>query len=1635
MKRNRYTPRHKRDRIAGAQSTPKTQVVRQEVRQDEDQQQKPPPDPIEFPDTLYSNSYARLIDVICEGEIEGLVDRNGAVLRTPGELGKGIFIDETPLRGSDGKSNFQGVKVGMVWGTQDQDVMAGFGPAAFVVYSGQRVTTALPVTVGITNPDGDNIEVCVRFQSLLKQDIKTGNVSGSRVQYKVQVSLNAGAFATLQTVTVSGKASSQYLKNTSHHLPRSATPESDTWSVRVVRITKETTTLNEQNEMFFDFVSVSTKNKFRYPNTVLVAGEIDAKGFSGIPARAYRVRGLRIRIPSNYFPETRLYNRDSITGDAVVDGGGDPVEQIWDGGFYVAWSDNPAWCYFDLATNTRYGLGEEMGVTSINPDGNVNKWELYSIGKYCDGLVDDGFGNLEPRFTCNLVIESSEEAWKVMSDMASIFRGYLYWSQGSIVAVQDKPKSPMMAFTNGSVIDGVFNYTGTARKARHTSAIVRWNDRDDFYRPKYEYVENTEAFLRYGYRQTEVAAFGCSSRGQAHRLGKYIVQSEMVETDTVSFSAGQQAQYLRPGDVFEVMDNDRAGVQHGGRIKRIAGDRLSVTLDRSVTIPAGTVTVVMTRPQANLNLDDIADSTDIAAFRTSQTVELTVTNGTGATDTLTFGDAIPATIEVPSVFLLKTETVDVQMFRCIHVAEEKPGIFSVTGLQYAEGKFDAVEQNIILEEPDITDLPENAGEVLIVRNLLLERVPVATPEGIKLTISASWEAPPDASISSYIVEYRLDSGNWNLVEETGTTDSSFFYTVPGSYDVKVTAQNAQGVKSDGLIANIVVPDLNPIQLVQVTGLEVVGLGQIGQGNDARFVGRDAKFQWRTNSPVLAQNFGSESNGASTGGSDPYFRDFEVTIWDIGTDELVYREFVLDPTFEFTFEKNRESQGGPRNQFRIEVRARDRYTNTSDPARLEVSNPAPDAPSGLGVLAAFQASFMAWDPSPSIDLAEYRIYRNIIDDFPTATHIATVGAQTSTFTDSALVTGTNYFYWLKAVDTFGTLSNRHPTGSGFPSSPGSVNATDISAFAVDITKMFLKIIVLQNDVWTDNTALIMGVPTTTPGSITWNAHDLYYNGVKYSIAAGSTANAFVWWAPGTSTTVYQNSNTNPALLDGDFMIATNAANNGLHDLAWAGVANAAIGSAHIQNLAVTNAKILSLAVDKITAGIITAQILKVAPNGTGGVASIAVATAGTGYTTATAALTGGGGTGATATVTLSGGAIVGFVVTAPGTGYTSAPTVTVTGDGTGGTGHAAIAAGVQGSLQSTDFVPGQVGWFISGDGSAEFNNVVVRGILDAGTIYTNCRLENREYPGKKFRSVVTGVLSTYQVVSFSNTLGIYENVFEGSAIAFPGVVVADTDVQLPISGAQFFALTGCTAVTYDYERVGTVDPEVTVNFSCSTHTGEMNLCVRRYPQGTATTSKKWDYAWRLFVGSAMTMPTAMDQAAVVLMPATAYGDTPTAAIQVLTTSGNPANGDTITIDGKVYTIETTLTNVNGHVLRGASATATLANLVLAINLGAGAGTNYATATTLHPTVSATSTAGVMKITAKTTGTAANAILVSDTSAVAAWINADGSLRMFGGRSPSAADVVEIGLAGVTAAGAFPVSQTVSYPAMTMQATNF
>lgn len=684
-------------------------------------------------DSLRSRAYARVLDLVSEGEVEGLV--NGA---------QSIYLDGTQLQNADGSYNFNGVSWTTRSGTQSQSYIPGFPSVESTTAVGVEVKASASVTRTFTNSNLNAVRVTVGVPVLSTQDTATGSISGTSVEIAIYLQTAGGGFA-LQDIggagLISGKTGSRYQR--SINIPLTG---SGPWDIRVVRLTADSTVDNLQNKTWWDTATEVIDTKLRYPNSALVGLSVDASQFNSIPTRAYDMKLLRVRVPSNYNATTRAY-----TGS-------------WDGTFQIAWTDNPAWCFYDMLTTERYGLGGFINASQ------VDKWALYAIGQYCDELVPDGFGDFEPRFTCNVYFQTRQEAYKLLSDMASVFRGMTFWSSGSITSVQDAPATPAQMFTAANVVDGLFTYSGSSAKARHTVALVTWNDMDDMGRQKVEYVEDLDGIARYGIITTEIAAIGCTSRGQANRAGRWLLFSERLETETVSFKTALEGMVSRPGQIIKVADPSRAGVRYGGRI--LVTGTASIGLDSPVTLTAG-------------------QAYTLATLKDDGTVqESTVVHTGGALTTL---DLSPAYSEAPAagtIWVLTSAAVEPQLFRVISAAENDLHEFEIVALAHNPDKFDAVENGLVLQPRSYSVISTTPGAPT---NLQASDSIYASVQGVKTRLSVSWTAVDRAP--NYAVAARPANGNAlpEIIVNTPAVDIADVQDGV-AYTVEVRAINVLGVR-------------------------------------------------------------------------------------------------------------------------------------------------------------------------------------------------------------------------------------------------------------------------------------------------------------------------------------------------------------------------------------------------------------------------------------------------------------------------------------------------------------------------------------------------------------------------------------------------------------------------------------------------------------------------------------------------------------------------------------------------------------------------------------------------------------------------------------------------------------------------
>lgn len=686
--------------------------------------------PVEAPDSLRSIALARVLDLVSEGEILGLA--NGM---------ESIFLDETPLANADGSLNFKNVQVEFRSGTQDQEYIPGFPSVENEVGVNVELKHGTPWVRNISRTELSAISIRLSVPALQKTNKDNGDTNGHTITYTIQVATDGGEYETALNHRFSGKTTSKYEQQHRIDLP----PTESGWLIRVIRNTPNENSSTVADLTFIESYVEIIDAKLRYPNSAIVGLAVDAEQFQSVPTRAYDLFGRIVRVPSNYDPITRTY-----TGS-------------WDGTFKPSWTDNPAWIFYDILLNTRFGLGHLVDASM------VDKWNLYKIGRYCDELVPDGNGGMEPRFSCNVYYQTRTDAYKVVRDLASAFRALTFWAGGQVRTVADMPEDPVYIYNGSNVIGGKFVYQGSRRKQRHTVALVSWNDMSDFGRAKVEYVEDVDGIARYGIQPIEVMAIGCTSRSQANRLGRWILFTERHETNSVTFEVGLDGSVAAPGQIIVIADPARAGRRIGGRISDATNN--SITVDKIPTrISIGDrVRVVM--PDA-----------------TVQTRTVQAISGNRISVTADF-DSIP---QRQSVWALESSDLATQRYRVMSV-EENDGIgYTINAVEHAEGKFDEIEHGIKWDPPNTTALPPKVQHGPT--NVTVDFRDIAGEITAGTAITISWDAVPGAI--KYEIEWRQGEGSWVWGGETTGTTYDIYDAQPGPFEVRITAINATGMKSN-----------------------------------------------------------------------------------------------------------------------------------------------------------------------------------------------------------------------------------------------------------------------------------------------------------------------------------------------------------------------------------------------------------------------------------------------------------------------------------------------------------------------------------------------------------------------------------------------------------------------------------------------------------------------------------------------------------------------------------------------------------------------------------------------------------------------------------------------------------------------
>lgn len=705
--------------------------------------------PVEADDTVNSRAMASILDLLGEGVVGGLI--NGA---------KSIFIDGVALENEDGSFNYSGVTWDFRDGSQDQSPMSGFDFVETPKAVNTQLKTTNAVTVAIDNDDADRVRVIMKFPSLRSIDKKTGDTNGTSVQFKFQLANGNGSFydviATGESssdVTLTAKKTGVYYRSYEIQLPKPGRA----YKVRVLRLSADSNDQYLFNDTWVDSIGEIVDTPMNYPNSVLVGLKVNSEQFgSSMPSRSYLIRGLKIRVPSNYDENTNTYNG------------------VWDGTFKLLSSSNPAWILFDLLTNARYGLGKFVSESMIDLG------QLYQIGRYCDEEVDDGFGGKEKRFAINTQITSRQDAYRLIQDIAGAFRGMVFWAGGMVNIMQDSPSDPVMLFTNANVKDGLFTYKGSARKDRPSVALITYNNKQDGYKQNVEYVEDQEAMARYGERKTEAVAFGCTSRGQAHRVGLWLLYTARMESDMITFTAGLDASFLMPGETVLIQNKYRAGKRNSGRI--VSFTKNSITLDAPVSLKKSGSFIRIINQEGKIverDINETGDNITKVTFKTAlATADQPVANGVW---TITEPDLVPMRARVVAI-----------------AQGETPGSFDITVVQNNASKYQAIDNGAALVPENTTVLDPTYSKP---SNLVIsEGTYLSSPGNLSVKLMLAWEGK---SPEYWVSWRRSDEGNvsnWQSVRATEEQYEIVNVAENGRYDFQLYSVSFGGKKSEIITA-------------------------------------------------------------------------------------------------------------------------------------------------------------------------------------------------------------------------------------------------------------------------------------------------------------------------------------------------------------------------------------------------------------------------------------------------------------------------------------------------------------------------------------------------------------------------------------------------------------------------------------------------------------------------------------------------------------------------------------------------------------------------------------------------------------------------------------------------------------------
>lgn len=1006
----------------------------------------------ESPNTLISNTRLKIIDLVSEGETALFWPVSGVSGSNPL---CSVLFDDVPVMNGDGSVNWnisgQGFSFQYTSGASGQAPMVGFESveAMIPLPFNTRITNP-PITEGYPQsptivfnttqyPDAQAVKVTVKFPAVYTVDTTNpntlGNTDGFNITWAVDISLNNGPWVqtglhNLTDFASAPKCTSPYYNTQIYTLPKT-TPTASyySWRLRVRRVTTTVLSTNTQNDMYLDNVAAISSFTYSYPKSALVGMEISADQFGTVPNRAYEVKGVKVLVPNGYTPTQ--YNVGDGTITAAV------YPSVWNGTFSTTrfWTDNPAWIFYDLVTNRRYGLGNY-----IRPEW-LDKWTLYQIARYCDEMVDDGDGGLEPRFTCNVAITQQQDAYTLLNNLVSVFQGMLYYANGRIFPVGPEIRDPVFNFTNSNVIGGSFSYSDTPRNTRSTVCVVKWTDPTNNYRPTPERIEDIDGIGKYGYIEKQITAFACTSRGQAIRSANWILTVEQLLTETVSFQTDLEGLYLRPGDVFNVYDNFRNNQQQGGRVTDIASTyvaRDTIRLDRDVFLEPG-FTYVMSAlvPAANWATgQNITGSSQVGMIRNSQIETKTVVTPTSTTNSIIVSGSFSSGLYRGSVWILNGSGNSVTIFdqatqyKCLVAGEPRNGQVEVLGVKYQTGinyKVNNDYSSIVspaIDGDTAAPLPPTGMVASIVSGVLNDNQ-------FFRYLYLNWNPSASVNTSNYSVFGSFNSGSLFSIGRPTITGINYTPSSVGHYDFQVAAFNANGYGSAYTHTTYVETFTNPLGVTApLSGIFISSdyddqsrapAGSTTPGQYTGFVGPTPTFSW-----VITREGNDVTVETATAQFISGYRVQLLKSTDTSVN-LLYNDIYISGKNSTSFSiSDGFLQTGTTlkalRSFVLAIDTVDNYGNIRSGARLPVKNLQPAPPVSSGFVGYNGGISYNITPAREDVVSGIYIWTNSSPSFvPTYKNTTYTSTNFAGFASSLISTG-SFYTWFSIVDSFG------PSGS-------------------------------------------------------------------------------------------------------------------------------------------------------------------------------------------------------------------------------------------------------------------------------------------------------------------------------------------------------------------------------------------------------------------------------------------------------------------------------------------------------------------------------------------------------------------------------------------------------------------------------